>query len=59
MHFIYTNNDIVTHGDLSIIPKKYKKIALEQKKFAISSDNLGLFCPPVVVGIGKAIQYIV
>jgi hypothetical protein len=59
MHFIFTNNHLVTHGDISIIPTKFRNFALEQKNNAILANNFGWFCPPVVVGIGQTIQYIV
>ena len=59
MYFIYTNNYIVTRGDISIIPNEYRDYALKQQNDTILANNLGWFCPPVVVDIGKTIVYII
>jgi hypothetical protein len=55
--FIYTDNHVVTLGDISIIPNEYIVYALQQKNDTILCTELGWFCPVVVVGIGKTIQY--
>ena len=59
MPFYYYYNNNITMGDISIIPNEYKEEALQQKNNAIYCHNLGYFNPPVVVDIGKSIQYIV
>jgi hypothetical protein len=58
MPFQYTNQNSVIYGNISIIPDKYKDQALLQKNIVIQHHGSGLFCPPVAVDIGIAIQYI-
>ena len=58
MYFIYSNNNIKIQGDISIIPSEYRDYALKQQNNSIKAKNLGWFCPPLVVDIGKSIMYI-
>ena len=56
--FIFTDHHFVTQGDISIIPNAYRVHALQQANDTILATQLGWFCPVVVVGIGKTIQYV-
>ena len=59
MYFIYTENNIEKKGDISIIPYIYKNFALQQKSNTIIANNKNYYCPPLIVGISKSIQYII
>ena len=59
MYFIYTNNGIKKQGDISIIPDKYKKYALQQKNDALLANKLNCMCAPSIVDIGVCIEYII
>lgn len=59
MYFIYTKNNIKKQGDISIIPDKYKKYALQHKNNALIANKLNCMCPPSIVDIGVSIEYLI
>ena len=57
MPFIYYNGPEIIQGDITIIPPCYRSYAIMQQNNAIYAYHRGWFCPPMVVDIGKTIQF--
>lgn len=58
MPFYWSENGVTIHGGIDIIPDQYKDQARRHRDNVIRYTPIGCCVPPVIVAIGKTLDYV-